>query len=190
MLSLVPGSLPRADDVAVDDRVVGFACAVAVLAGIVFGIASALHIARQSVAATLQSGGTRLTGNARQRLGRRLIVAAEVALSVVLLVGAGLLAGSFARLQRVTPGFDPNGVVTGNIVLPVGANFDPVRDGPGWQRFFDQFTARLDALPGVERCRRGLLAAALRRGGVGRVLRRGPRARRRRVKGLMRNTRS
>ena len=149
MLSLVPGSLPRADDVAVDDRVVGFACAVAVVAGIVFGIASALHIARRSVAATLQSGGTRLTGNARQRLGRRMIVAAEVALSVVLLVGAGLLAGSFARLQRVTPGFDPNGVVTGNIVLPVGANFDPARDGPGWHRFFDQFTARLDALPGV-----------------------------------------
>jgi predicted permease len=149
MLSLVPGSLPRADDVAVDARVVAFACAVAVLAGIAFGIASALHIARRSVAATLQSGGTRLTGNARQRFGRRLIVAAEVALSVVLLVGAGLLAGSFARLQRVTPGFDPNGVLTGNIVLPVGAHFDPVRDGPAWRQFFDQFTARLDALPGV-----------------------------------------
>jgi putative ABC transport system permease protein len=149
MLALVPGSLPRADDVAVDARVVAFACAVAVLAGIAFGIASALHIARRSVAATLQSGGTRLTGNARQRFGRRLIVAAEVALSVVLLVGAGLLAGSFARLQRVTPGFDPNGVLTGNIVLPVGAHFDPVRDGPAWRQFFDQFTARLDALPGV-----------------------------------------
>ena len=149
MLSLVPGSLPRADDVAVDARVVAFACAVAVAAGIAFGIASALHIARRSVAATLQSGGTRLTGNARQRFGRRLIVAAEVALSVVLLVGAGLLAGSFARLQRVTPGFDPTGVLTGNIVLPVGARFDPGRDGPGWTRFFDQFTTRLDVLPGV-----------------------------------------
>jgi predicted permease len=149
MLALVPGSLPRADDVGVDARVVGFACAVAVVAGIVFGIASALHVARQSVAATLQSGGARLTGNARRRFGRRLIVAAEVALSVVLLVGAGLLAGSFARLQRVTPGFDATGVVTGNIVLPVGARFDPVRDGPRWHQFFDQFTARLDALPGV-----------------------------------------
>jgi len=149
MLSLVPGSLPRADDVAVDARVVGFTCAVAVVAGIAFGIASALHISGRSVAATLQSGGTRLTGNARQRFGRRLIVAAEVALSVVLLVGAGLLAGSFARLQRVTPGFDPRGVLTGNVVLPVGAQFDPARDGPAWRRFFDEFTARLDALPGV-----------------------------------------
>ena len=120
-----------------------------ILAGIAFGIASALHIARQSVAATLQSAGTRLTGNARQRFGRRLIVAAEVALSVVLLVGAGLLAGSFARLQHVTPGFDARGVLTGNVLLPVGARFDPVRDGPRWSRFFDQFTARLDALPGV-----------------------------------------
>jgi putative ABC transport system permease protein len=149
MLSLVPGSLPRADDVAVDARVVGFTCAVAIVAGVAFGIASALHVARRSVAATLQAGGTRLTGNARQRFGRRLIVAAEVALSVVLLVGAGLLAGSFARLQHVTPGFDPNGVLIANVVLPVGARFDPVHDGPAWRQFFDQFTARLDALPGV-----------------------------------------
>jgi predicted permease len=149
MLALVPGSLPRADDVGVDARVVGFACAVAVVAGTIFGVASALHIAHQSVAATLQSGGTRLTGNLGRRFGRRLIVAAEVALSVVLLIGAGLLAGSFARLHRVTPGFDPTGVMTGNVVLPVGASFDPVRDGPRWYRFFDQFTARLDALPGV-----------------------------------------
>jgi putative ABC transport system permease protein len=119
------------------------------VAGIVFGVASALHVAQQSVAATLQSGGTRLTGNLRRRFGRRLIVAAEVALSVVLLIGAGLLAGSFARLHRVTPGFDTAGVTTGNLVLPVGASFDPVRDGPRWSQFFDQFTARLNALPGV-----------------------------------------
>jgi len=149
MLALVPGNLPRADDVGVDLRVVAFASAVAIVSGIAFGIASALHIARQSVAATLQSSGTRLTGNARRRFGRRLIVAAEVALSIILLVGAGLLAGSFARLQRVTPGFDPKGVLTGNVVLPVGARFDPVRDGPRWYQFFNQFTARLDALPGV-----------------------------------------
>ena len=149
MLALVPGSLPRADDVGVDFRVAGFVCGIAIAAGIAFGFASALHIARQSVAATLQSAGTRLTGNARRRFGRRLIVAAEVALSVVLLVGAGLLGGSFARLQRVTPGFDADGVLTANIVLPVGARFDPVQDGPRWYRFFDQFTARLDALPGV-----------------------------------------
>jgi putative ABC transport system permease protein len=149
MLALVPGNLPRADDVGVDVRVVGFAALVAVLSGIVFGVASALHIARQSVAATLQSAGTRLTGNARRRFGRRLIVAAEVALSVVLLVGAGLLAGSFARLQRVTPGFDATGVLTANVLLPVGARFDPVHDGPRWQQFFNQLTARLDALPQV-----------------------------------------
>jgi predicted permease len=149
MLALVPGSLPRADDVGVDARVVGFACLIAIAAGVAFGIASALHVARQSVAATLQSAGARLTGTARRRFGRRLIVAAEVALSVILLVGAGLLAGSFARLQRVTPGFDTTGVLTGNVVLPVGARFDPIHDGPRWHRFFDQFTARLDALPGV-----------------------------------------
>ena len=149
MLSLVPGSLPRADDVHVDWRVAGFAALVAIVAGIVFGVASALHVSRQSVAATLQSAGARLTGNAKRRFGRRLIVAAEVALSVVLLIGAGLLAGSFARLQRVTPGFDARGVIAGNVLLPVGARFDFVKDGPRWSAFFDQFTERLNALPGV-----------------------------------------
>ena len=149
MLALVPGNLPRADDVGVDLRVAGFACLVAIGAGIAFGLAGAIHVARQSVAGTLQSAGTRLTGNARRRFGRRMIVATEVALSVVLLVGAGLLAGSFARLQHVTPGFDPRGVLSGSVLLPVGARFDPVHDGPRWSRFFDQLTARLDALPGV-----------------------------------------
>jgi putative ABC transport system permease protein len=149
MLALVPGSLPRADDVSVDARVAGFTLLVAIVAGAVFGVAGALHIARQSVAATLQSAGTRLTGSPRRRFGRRLIVAAEVALSVVLLVGAGLLAGSFARLQRVTPGFDPRGVLTAGVLLPVGEQFDFVRDGPGWARFFEQFTTRLDAAPGI-----------------------------------------
>jgi hypothetical protein len=101
------------------------------------------------VAATLQSAGTRLTDGLHRRFGRRWIVAAEVALSVVLLVGAGLLAGSFARLQRVTPGFDSRGVMAAYVLLPVGEQFDFGRDGPGWARFFDEFTARLDALPGV-----------------------------------------
>jgi putative ABC transport system permease protein len=149
MLALVPGSLPRADDVGVDLRVIAFAGLVSIMAGITFGLATALHVGRQSVAATLQSAGTRLTGGARQRFGRRAIVAAEVALSVILLVGAGLLGASFARLQRVTPGFDTRGVLTGGVVLPIGDRFDPVRDGPRWAQFFDRLTARLDALPGV-----------------------------------------
>jgi predicted permease len=149
MLALVPGSLPRADDVGVDARVLVFTLAVALVAGIVFGLAGAWHIGRQSVAVTLQTAGARLTGNLRRRLGRRLVVASEVALSVILLVGAGLLAGSFARLQRVTPGFDPHGALTARVLLPVGDQFDFARDGPGWARFFDELTARLDALPGV-----------------------------------------
>jgi hypothetical protein len=88
MLALVPGSLPRADDVGVDARVVGFACAVAVMAGIIFGVASALT-SRDRASPPRFKWGTRVTGNARRRFGRRLIVAAEVALSVVLLIGAG-----------------------------------------------------------------------------------------------------
>ena len=129
MLALVPGSLPRADDVGVDVRVVGVrARSSRIVAGIVFGVASALHVARQSVAATLQTRGHAThRQRKRRRFGRRLIVAAEVALSVVLLVGAGLLGGSFARLQRVTPGFDPRGVLTGNVAA---AGRRAIRPGP------------------------------------------------------------
>src|ERR1051326_6081341 len=68
----------------------------------------------------------------------------------MLLIGAGLLTVSFVRLQHVTPGFDPTRVLTANVVLPIPGAFDPLRDGPGWARFFAQLQDRLAQLPGVE----------------------------------------
>jgi predicted permease len=82
-------------------------------------------------------------------VGRRALVVAEVSLSLMLLIGAGLLTVSFVRLEHVTPGFDPTHVLTANVVLPIPGAFDPARDGPGWSRFFAQLQDRLSQLPGV-----------------------------------------
>jgi predicted permease len=149
MLAMVPGSMPRSDDIALDWRVAAFAAAVSIVAGIVFGLAAASAVRWKQLAAALHTGSARTTGGIRRRLGRRLLVVAEVALSLMLLIGAALLTGSFVRLQSVKPGFDPNGVLTADIGLPVAGRFDPARDGARWAIAFNALTARLAQSPGV-----------------------------------------
>jgi predicted permease len=146
LLGRLPSGLPRADDVAVDLRVIGVTLAAALLAGAVFAAATAVHAGGGVGAAAL---GARTTAGRRQRLGRRLLVAAEVALSLVLLVGAGLLTRSFVRLQGIKPGFDERGVMTAGLLAPVGAGFNPQRDGDKWAALFTQYAARLAAQPGI-----------------------------------------
>ncbi|MGI8497140.1 MAG: ADOP family duplicated permease [Gemmatimonadaceae bacterium] len=149
LLRLVPGNLPRADDISVDWRVLIATAAITVVAGIVFGLATAWHATRRGVAGALQGGSARATEEIERAWGRRTMVAAEVALSLMLLIGAGLLAGSFARLQRLSPGFDPGHALTAQLLLPIGASFDPASKGARWAAFFGQLTERLGALPGV-----------------------------------------
>ncbi|HET7585209.1 MAG TPA: ABC transporter permease [Gemmatimonadaceae bacterium] len=148
-LSLVPGSMPRADDVTVDWRVLTAAAIVAIVAGIVLGLAAAVRARRGTLAAAMRSGGMRTVGSAGRQAGRRMLVAGEVALSVMLLVGAGLLTLTFIRLGRVTPGFDAAHVLTAELGLPVPGAFNPQQDGPQWVATFEQITSRLNALPGV-----------------------------------------
>ncbi len=143
VLRLVPGSLPRADDVVLDWRVVAGTLLVAASAGASFGLLSARFGVARDV------GGTRLTGGRSQRHGRRLLVATEVALSLMLLIAAGLLSESFVKLQRLTPGFIPERAVSAVVSLPVADDANPVRDGGQWAAFFDGFTARVANLPGV-----------------------------------------
>jgi predicted permease len=150
MLSLVPGAMPRADDIAVDWRVVVVVGGVAALAGIIFGIGAARVLRRGTLAGALHAEGARSTGGAGRRLGRRALVAAEVSLSLVLLIGAAQLVDSFIRLQRVDPGFDPRHAVVADVQLPLARRFDPASDGPGWRRFFEQLMARLGTVPGLE----------------------------------------
>jgi putative ABC transport system permease protein len=147
LLALVPGNLPRADDVALDARVVLVTIAIAVAAAVAFGLASAVHAGRGSLVAGLQ--GLRATSGLGRRAGRRLLVAAEVALSLVLLVGAALLTQSFVRLQSVSPGFQPDRAMTAGLLMPI-LSFNPNRDGSRWSAFFTEYAERLGALPGVE----------------------------------------
>jgi putative ABC transport system permease protein len=118
LVTLSPDILPRAAEIALDARALGFTVAIAVLTGMLFGLAPAIHTAKADLMAALRDGGR---GNAigfrRNRL-RSALVVGEVALSLVLLSGAGLLMRSFYRLQSMDPGFDPHGMLTFQTELP------------------------------------------------------------------------
>jgi putative ABC transport system permease protein len=137
------GSIPRADEIHVDARTLVFAFGIAVVAGLVFGLVPAWHAARTNVNDTLKAEG-RGTSGARQRtLG--VFVVAEVALAMILLVGASLLLATFGHLKRVDPGFD----AAHALVVPA---FLPAWKYPGanaQRAFFERATRELAAVPGV-----------------------------------------
>jgi putative ABC transport system permease protein len=153
MLTLVPGSLPRADDIGLDWRVLSLAGALAVLTAVGFGVAATYAVRWRrngtGVSSALHTGDTRAAGSVHRRSARRLIVATEVALSLMLLIGAALLTRSFVQLQQVRPGFDPENVLTANVGLPISGRFQPAVDGPRWATTLDQITERLASSPGV-----------------------------------------
>ena len=133
--ALRPAGLPRVEDIAVDARVAVFAAAAALVTALVFGILPAFRAARPA----WQAGrGIVIAG------ARRALIVAEVALSLVLLSGAGLLARSFIRLQGVDPGFEARNVVTARLALL--DRYSPQRAAA----FFAQLADRIRALPGVE----------------------------------------
>ena len=137
--------VPRLEFVGVNGWVLLFACAVALASGLLFGVIPAFAAAGTSLTDALKEGGR--TGTAsRGRRARNALVVIEMALALVLLVGAGLLVRSFMTLMRVDPGFDPSRTMTMKVTLP-SASYQ----GPGQSiAFFDRLFARLDTLPGVE----------------------------------------
>ena len=119
VLATLPGALPRADEVSLDSHVLFFTMALSLLAGIVFGLAPALKTSRVNLQDILkESGGS---GGGRQRL-HGVFVAVEVALALVLLVGAGLMIRSLTALWRVDPGFNPHHAITFFLSLPADPN--------------------------------------------------------------------
>ena len=148
LVARIPAGLPRADDVVVDWRVLVATLVVAIGAGITFGMVSAWH--GSGDAADVVHGNTRATGGRARRTGRRVLVTLEVALSLVLLVGAGLLVRSYARLASVSPGFEPRGAMTASVLMPISGSFDQARDGASWAAFFDNYERRLNSAAGVE----------------------------------------
>ena len=145
MLAANPDSIPRALEIALDWKVLLFTLAISVLTGLIFGMAPLLHLREEVVTVSLKEGGQRSTaGSARARL-RSGLVMAEVALAVVLVVGAGLLLRSFQKLMTVDAGFNRERMLTFGVVL----------SGPAYPRpdqrvaFFDRLGDRLKQVPGV-----------------------------------------
>ena len=116
IIALAPGNLPRIDEVRIDGRVLGFTVAASLLTGLLFGIAPALQLPRLSIHEVVKDGGRGSTGGRRRWL-RHFLVVSEVAVALVLLIGAGLLINSFLRLQRVDRGFDARNLLTLNLTL-------------------------------------------------------------------------
>lgn len=142
---LNPGNIPRLASIGIDGRVLAFTSIVVVVTGILFGLAPALRNSRVGLSETLKEGGRNLAGGNQHRL-RNLLVISEIALSLVLAVGAGLLIRSFNRVQKVEPGFVPSNVLSLRLAVI----------GPAYQEetarinFYQQFWERVRRLPGVE----------------------------------------
>jgi predicted permease len=141
-----PQGLPRLGEVTVDARVLGFTALVAIVTGLAFGLVPALVAARSETGQMLRESGRGTSHRAATNRTRALLVVAEFALAVVLLVGAGLLIRSFVRLVRVDPGFDVEHVVTFTASLPSGKyGYDRQQ-----RAFADDVIERMKRLPGVQ----------------------------------------
>ena len=145
LLAVVPMDLLRAEAVRIDGAVLLFTLGTAVLTGMVFGIAPAIHGSRADLHDALKAGARSVSEPHGQWL-RRTLVVAEIALALTLLIGAGLLIRSFARLQGVDPGFNPDNLVTFSVALPRAKYDTPVRRA----QFFEALRQRLAAIPGVD----------------------------------------
>lgn len=146
LLAIVPGGLPRSAEITVNGQVVVFTAAVSLLSGVLFGLAPMLGFGRHLNNPETLRGGTQNLSEQRSRSGlRNTLIVLEVSLSFVLLVGAGLLLRSFDRLTSSSPGFDPQSMVAGKLLLPK-AHYPKEENIVA---FYDQLLDRVQHLPGV-----------------------------------------
>ena len=144
--ALVGDSVPRVDEIRVDPFVLGFTFVVSILTGLIFGLAPAWHGAKANLQDALKDGGRGGSAGGSSRKLRGALVVSEIALAVLLLVGAGLLIRSFRQLLEVSPGFQTQHLLTVEISLPEKA----YPDGAPVQTFFKQLTDRVSTIPGVQ----------------------------------------
>jgi putative ABC transport system permease protein len=144
--SLLPPSLPRVSEIRVDSVVLGFALLLSALASCAFGMAPAWFAANSSLPASLREGGARSGEPGSRRRARSVLAAGEIALAMVLLVAAGLLLRSFAKLVSVSPGFDVQHVLKADISLPRFQYSTPQQ----WASFSGELLERIQAQPGLQ----------------------------------------
>ena len=146
LIALSPADVPRLGEIGLHGPVFAWTLLVSLLTGVLFGLAPALQASKPDINEALkESGGRSPGGLGRSRL-RNLLVVSEVALALVLLVGAGLMIRSFMSLQRTSPGFEPKNLLTMNISLPRVKYKEPQQANV----FFEQLFQRINAVPGVE----------------------------------------
>jgi predicted permease len=144
LLRFAPDVLPRAESISLDGRALLFTFALTLLTGVVFGVVPALQTSKAGLNIVMKGGGVGGGGGGGRWLRSGLVVT-EVALSLVLLVGAGLLLRSFWQLMRVEPGFEARGVLTLRLRLPDAGYADAARSAA----FLKEVKRRVEALPGV-----------------------------------------
>jgi putative ABC transport system permease protein len=145
LVAYAPDALPRLDELSIDARVLAFALGSALATGLLFGIVPALQASRPNLTETLKEGAAGAGGGAHKQRRLNALVVAEVALSVALLIGAGLLVRSFWLLQHVNPGFDETRLLTMRINLPA----PQYRTSELQWGFYERLLAQVSALPGV-----------------------------------------
>ena len=154
LLALAPPEVPRLALAAVDGRVLGLALAISTIAALAFGAIPLLQAGRRDLRTALTAADTRTaTAGRASAFTRGALVVAEVALAVILVIGAGLLIKSFWMLQRVDPGFDPSGVLKAEFQLPSARYVSETDRWPNLvtvHRFHATLLARIEAMPGVE----------------------------------------
>lgn len=145
LVALGKDDIPRAVQVGIDSRVLGFTLGVSLLTGLLFGLAPAFHSSRTDLVDSLKEGGRGTSEGARRNRVRNVLVVSELAIAVVLLVGAGLLMQSLWRLQKVNSGLRPENVLTFNVGLP-----EIKYDSDKQSQFFIDLRSRLESSPGVQ----------------------------------------
>jgi len=146
LVGIAPAGIPRIDEVGIDHRVLLFALVTSLATGLLFGVTAAIPATRGSLIAPIREGSGGQSAGRQQGVARNLLVVGEVALTMVLLAGAGLLVTTFLFLRSVDTGYDPAGVMVVDFPrVPAGY------DGPeAWWRFQQEALERLRAIPGVE----------------------------------------
>ncbi len=145
LIALSPADTPRFSEINLDYRVLGFTMIVSCLTGVLFGLAPALQASKIDLNEALKEGGRGMSESHRRNRLRSLLVVSEIALSLMLLVGAGLLIKSFQHLRDVKPGFTPEHVLTMIVPLPYAKYHEPQQRAD----FYRQLVERVKALPGV-----------------------------------------
>ncbi|MBC7894681.1 MAG: ABC transporter permease [Cytophagaceae bacterium] len=147
LLALNPDSIPRATEITLDPVVLAFTVGVALTTGLVFGLAPLLHLGEQAVTQSIRDGSARTTATVSRNRVRRGLVIGEIALAVMLVIGAGLLIRTFRNLTTVDAGFASEGRITFGVVLPQATYNEPGRRS----QFITGLVSRLQEIPGVER---------------------------------------